>query len=219
MKLLFKKIEINPKTPKQLDYLNIIHSNVVTFCSGPAGCGKTFLAVAYGSYYLFNNVFKKMILIRPAIEAGERIGSLPGEIDEKMDPYVQPFYDSFGKITDLDNINRYKSNKRIEIIPIAYMRGRTFINSVILFDEAQNSTPQQMKMILSRLGKNSKIIITGDLEQSDISSENGFRDALVRLRDIKGLGMMELSEHDIQRHPIVKEILNRYDRSNTRGNP
>lgn len=211
MKLKFDRCEVNARTRNQMAYIQAIENNTVTFSSGPAGCGKTFLAVAYCAWKLLQHQYDKLILVRPVIEAGEKLGSLPGEIDDKMDPYMGPFYDSLYAIIDKKIIQDWKNNRKLVISPIAYLRGRTFTNSLIIIDEAQNTTIPQMKLILSRIGKGSKMVITGDPKQSDISGCNGFVDALDRLQGIAGLTYVTLKNEDIQRDKIVKHILDRYE--------
>lgn len=185
--------------------------NTVTFSSGPAGCGKTFLAVAYCVHRLLENKYKRLITSRPAVEAGEEIGFIKGTINEKMDPYMTPIYDSLAQLIDQKTLNEWVNQKKLQIAPIAFLRGRTFSEALVIIDEAQNTTIKQMKLILSRLGRNSKMIITGDPDQSDISGVNGFVDALDRLQGIPGLSYVTLQIEDIQRDKIVKNILSRYD--------
>lgn len=210
MKLHFQITDVVPRTENQLNYLQTIEDSDITFASGPAGSGKTFLAVAYSINQVLSSYFNKVVLIRPAVEAGEELGSLPGEIDARMDPYMQPYYDSLSKLLPTEQVRDWRQKRIIEISPIAYLRGRTFNKSIMIVDEAQNCSPTQMKMILTRLGKRSKMIVTGDPVQSDRSGENGFVDAMKRLQGIQGLSFVMLENEDIQRHKIIGAILERY---------
>ena len=209
-----RKGKINPRTQGQVKAINIIKENDLSLITGPAGTGKTFLSIVYAMALLDNNEVDKIILCRPAVEAGEKLGFLPGDLKEKVDPYLTPLYESLEKILPKNKLEDLFLNNIIEIVPLAYMRGRTLENSFMILDEAQNSTITQMKMFLTRLGVGSKSIITGDVTQIDLQSkkESGLVQVTKVLRDIKGIGFAELNQHDVVRHPLVKKIIEAYDR-------
>jgi phosphate starvation-inducible PhoH-like protein len=185
----------------------------VVFGLGPAGTGKTYMAVAMAVDYLKSKKVEKLILSRPAVEAGERLGFLPGDMKEKVDPYLRPLYDALYDMMPADKVERMLGNGEIEIAPLAFMRGRTLSNAFVIIDEAQNTTSVQMKMVLTRLGQDSRMVITGDLSQVDLPSNqlSGLADATARLRDIEGVGIYRLTGQDVVRHPVVARILKAYD--------
>lgn len=206
---------IKPKTEGQKRYLQAIFDHDLTFCTGPAGTGKTYLAVAAGAHLLKRHKAKRIVLARPAVEAGERLGFLPGDLAAKVNPYLRPLLDALNDMMDFDQVKRFMMNDVIEVIPLAFMRGRTFNDSVVILDEAQNTTVGQMLMFLTRLGNDSKMIVTGDPNQTDLEPgvESGLGDALVRLGGIKGIAHVHLDRSDIVRHRLVQNIVNAYERS------
>jgi phosphate starvation-inducible PhoH-like protein len=185
----------------------------VTICVGPAGTGKTFLAVGMAVTLLRQGAVKKIVLVRPAVEAGERLGFLPGDLVAKINPYLRPLLDSLNDLIDYEQVKKYMENEVIEIVPLAYMRGRTLNSAVIILDEGQNATVSQMKMFLTRMGMNSKIIVTGDLTQTDLppTLKSGLNDAVHRLRGIPRLAVVQLDESDIVRHALVQQIVKAYE--------
>ena len=209
-----KKGTVTPKTDGQIRYCKTVNNNDVVFCNGPAGTGKTFLAVCFAISALESNLIDKIVLCRPAVEAGENLGFLPGDLKDKVDPYLAPLYDALNILYDEKKLIKLLETKIIEIVPLAYMRGRTLDNSFMILDEAQNSTITQMKMFLTRLGVGSKSIITGDVTQIDLQSkkESGLVQVAKVLRDIKGIGFANLNQNDVVRHPLVKKIIEAYDR-------
>lgn len=205
---------IRPKTLGQRDYLEVIRKNDVTFGVGPAGTGKTYLAVVMAAIYLRKKIVSRIILTRPAVEAGESLGFLPGDLQEKVDPYLRPLYDALQDILGADLYQKFIARNIIEIAPLAYMRGRTLEDAFIILDEAQNTTAKQMKMFLTRLGQNSKMVITGDLSQVDLprGQTSGLYDATKILKDIKGIGISYLTAKDVVRHDIVTRIVEAYEK-------
>jgi phosphate starvation-inducible PhoH-like protein len=204
--------KVKPKTLGQKKYLEAVEKNDVVFVIGPAGTGKTYLAVAVALDYLKMGRVNRIILTRPAVEAGEKLGYLPGDLSEKVEPYLRPLYDAIIDITSPDKFNSYRERGIIEIVPLAYMRGRTLNNSFIILDEAQNTTYQQMKMFLTRLGFNSKAVITGDITQVDIEKEkSGLIECQKILEGISGIEFVYLNESDVVRHPLVKKIIKAYE--------
>lgn len=204
--------KVKPKTLGQKRYLEAVEENDIVFVIGPAGTGKTYLAVAVALDYLKSGRVNRIILTRPAVEAGEKLGFLPGDLMEKVEPYLRPLYDAIIDITSPDKFNSYRERGIIEIVPLAYMRGRTLNNSFIILDEAQNATYQQMKMFLTRLGFNSKAIITGDITQVDIEIEkSGLIECQKILKGIPGIAFVYLDESDVVRHPLVKKIIKAYE--------
>ena len=207
-------VHVKAKSPGQQNYLDTMRRNVVTFGIGAAGTGKTFLAVAQAAYLLRLKEVRKIILTRPAVEAGERLGFLPGDMQEKVDPYLRPLYDALKEIWGFDLYQKFFNRGVIEIAPLAYMRGRTLNDAFIILDEAQNTTSKQMKMFLTRLGFGSRMVITGDLSQIDLprGTKSGLAEATEILRDVKGVGIAELSSADVVRHEVVSRIVDAYER-------
>jgi phosphate starvation-inducible PhoH-like protein len=205
---------VKPKTDGQKRYAEAIFQHDLTICTGPAGTGKTYLAVAAAASLLKHGHCRRLVLARPAVEAGERLGFLPGDLQAKVNPYLRPLFDALHDMMDFEQVKRFMVNDVIEVIPLAFMRGRTLNESVIILDEAQNTTPAQMLMFLTRLGHDSKMIVTGDATQVDLpeGQESGLSDALRKLRGIKGIGVVELERGDIVRHRLVQNIVNAYER-------
>jgi len=211
-----KKGGIFPKTKGQEDYLRLIQDNDIVFSIGPAGTGKTFLAVAFAIAALENNEVDRIILCRPAVEAGESLGFLPGDLKDKVDPYLAPLYDSLRLMISDSQMKQYIEQKKIEVVPLAYMRGRTLDNSYMILDEAQNTTPIQMKMFLTRLGIGSRAIVTGDVTQIDLKKDaySGLVQAEKILNNVEGIGFVYLKITDIVRHQLVMKIINAYEIKN-----
>ncbi len=205
---------VKAKTVGQKNYINAIQNNTVTLGIGPAGTGKTFLAVAMAVNALRLKQVNRIILTRPAVEAGERLGFLPGDLQSKIDPYLRPLYDALYEMLGSEGFNRNFEKGVIEIAPLAYMRGRTLDDSFIILDEAQNTTPEQMKMFLTRLGFGSKVVVTGDITQIDLpyGAKSGLEQAADILKDINGICVFRLSDKDIVRHALVQKIINAYDK-------
>ncbi|MEB3004300.1 PhoH family protein [Capnocytophaga sp. G2] len=206
---------IRAQTPNQQKLLDLIGKNDMVFAIGPAGTGKTYTSVALAVRALKNKQVKRIILTRPAVEAGENLGFLPGDLKEKLDPYMQPLYDALLDMIPFDKLNSFIENGTIQIAPLAFMRGRTLDNAFVILDEAQNTTYVQMKMFLTRMGKNAKFIITGDPGQIDLPKKvsSGLIEALHIIKEIKGIGTLWLDDKDVVRHPLVKEIINAYTRA------
>ena len=207
---------IYPKTLGQKSYYYALKNNDVVFGIGPAGTGKTYLAVVFAVAALKNNEVKKMILTRPAVEAGENLGFLPGDLKEKVDPYLRPLYDALYDMLGVEQTEKLMEKGVIEIAPLAYMRGRTLEDAYVILDEAQNTTDNQMKMFLTRLGFRSKMIVTGDISQIDLprNTTSGLIRALDILEGVKGISFIHLSAMDVVRHPVVQRIIERYDGNN-----
>ncbi|MEK6269826.1 MAG: PhoH family protein [Planctomycetales bacterium] len=205
--------QIHPRTAGQQKYVDAIAKNELVFGIGPAGTGKTFLAVAMAVAALKKEAIKKIVLVRPAVEAGESLGFLPGDIEAKINPYLRPLLDALRDIIDYEQFKRYTEQDVIEVIPLAYMRGRTLNDAFIILDEAQNASIAQMKMFLTRMGIGSKIVVAGDITQIDLPphQKSGLVDAVKRLRNIAGFQSVELTESDIVRHRLVQEIVRAYD--------
>lgn len=215
---------VRPRTAGQSRYLDAIRENNLVFCIGPAGTGKTHLAVAMAAGHLKSDRIRKIVLVRPAVEAGESLGFLPGDLQAKINPYLRPLFDALREMMEHDMIRRYMEEDLIEVIPLAYMRGRTLSDAFIILDEAQNTTISQMKMFLTRMGTGSKIVVSGDTTQVDLPTEtqSGLTDALERLRGISGIASVKLSRTDIVRHRLVQEIVDAYEhgpkkRSSSKG--
>lgn len=204
---------IYPKTIGQMAYLKALKKHDVVFGIGPAGTGKTYLAVVYAVAALKKNEVKRIILTRPAVEAGENLGFLPGDLKEKVDPYLRPLYDALNDMLGFEQVERLIEKGVIEIAPLAYMRGRTLEDAYVILDEAQNTTDAQMKMFLTRLGFRSKMIITGDVTQIDLPKgiHSGLKKAIQILSDVKGISFIHLSAMDVVRHPVVSRIIERYE--------
>ena len=204
---------LKAKTIGQKKYINAIISNTITFGVGPAGTGKTYLAVAMAVKAFRNHDINRIILTRPAVEAGEKLGFLPGDLQNKVDPYLRPLYDALFDMLGPENFQRYVERGNIEVAPLAYMRGRTLDDSFIILDEAQNTTPEQMKMLLTRLGQNSKAVITGDITQIDLPDKrSGLIEALKVLKNIEGIAEVRLTEKDVIRHHIIQQIIKAYEK-------
>ena len=205
---------IQPKTLGQKEYINLIKNNDITFGIGPAGTGKTYLAVAMAVKAFKKDEVSRIILTRPAVEAGESLGFLPGDLKDKVDPYLRPLYDALFDMIGPDKFNKYLERGTIEVAPLAFMRGRTLDNAFIILDEAQNTTPEQMKMFLTRLGFGSKAVVTGDITQTDLpnKSKSGLIQATKVLKDVEGIGQITLSDKDVVRHELVQRIIRAYDK-------
>jgi len=210
-----QKRVIEPSTKGQLKYIETMLKNDVTFCIGPAGTGKTYLAVAVAVSMLRKKQIRRIVLARPAVEAGEKLGFLPGDIQAKVNPYLRPLFDALEDMMDFGQMRKFMELDIIEIIPLAFMRGRTLNDSAIICDEAQNTLPLQMLMVLTRLGLGSKMIITGDITQVDLEKGkvSGMVEAIAKLRRIKGIGCVELVQKDIVRHKLVQNIVRAYGKS------
>jgi phosphate starvation-inducible protein PhoH and related proteins len=211
--LMTRRGDLHGRTPRQVAYLQQIQDYDVTFGIGPAGTGKTYLAVASAVDAMNRDRVKKIVLVRPAVEAGERLGFLPGDLSQKVDPYLRPLYDALYDLAGYDTINKMFERGAIEVAPLAYMRGRTLNQSFIILDEAQNTTPEQMKMFLTRIGFGTKAVITGDVTQIDLQrhQKSGLVEAQKVLKDIKGIAMTHFLSADVVRHPLVQKIVNAYE--------
>ena len=205
---------VKPKTLGQKKYIDLIRENTIVFGIGPAGTGKTYLAMAMAITAFKNNEVNRIILTRPAIEAGEKLGFLPGDLQQKVDPYLRPLYDALYEIMGAEKFMQNTEKGLIEVAPLAYMRGRTLDNAFIVLDEAQNTTPEQMKMFLTRIGYGSKAVITGDLTQIDLAEgkKSGLIDAAKILSGVEDIGMITLTNRDVVRHPLVQKIINAYEK-------
>ena len=203
---------IKPRSKKQIEYFNLVKNKEMVFCCGPAGTGKTYLAVAFAVSMLKSGSVDKIILTRPAVEAGERLGFLPGDLKEKLDPYMQPLYDSLKDMIPSEKLKKYMEDEVIQIAPLAFMRGRTLDNAFVILDEGQNTTHSQMKMFLTRMGKNAKFIITGDPGQVDLprNAISGIKEAILILKNTPGVGIVHLDESDVIRNKLVKKIVDAY---------
>ncbi len=212
--LYSKKDVIKAKTPNQIEYVKSVRENDICFAIGPAGTGKTYLAVALAVAAFKKNIVRKIVLARPAVEAGESLGFLPGDFREKIDPYLRPLYDALEEMLPSEQLRNYIEKGIIEIVPLAYMRGRTLNNAYVILDEAQNATGMQMKMFLTRLGPNSKAIITGDITQIDLPtySQSGLVQVKEILRKVDGVGFVYFDKGDVVRHKLVKDIIDAYEK-------
>ena len=209
---------VKPKTLGQKSYVDKIRKNMITFGVGPAGTGKTYLAMAMAITAFREEEVSRIILTRPAIEAGEKLGFLPGDLQSKVDPYLRPLYDALYNIMGPEQYLANAEKGLIEVAPLAYMRGRTLDNAYIILDEAQNATPAQMKMFLTRIGFGSKVIVTGDLTQKDLEEgkRSGLEDAMFILKNVEGIAFSELTSEDVVRHPLVQRIVNAYEKDEER---
>ncbi|MBI4349118.1 MAG: PhoH family protein [Elusimicrobia bacterium] len=205
---------ITPRTPKQTEYVDLIRAKHMVFGIGPAGTGKTFLAVACALASLKSREVNRIVLTRPVVEAGEKLGFLPGDLYEKVHPYLKPLYDAFYGMLGPDKFRMWRDDEIVEIVPLAYMRGRTLESAFIILDEAQNTTPEQMKMFLTRMGMGSRVVVTGDMTQIDLpnKSQSGIILARQILKDIADIGFIEFGSEDIVRHELVRKIINAYDK-------
>lgn len=212
--LTTKRRVIAARSHQQAAYIQALKENELVFAEGPAGTGKTYLAVAFGVEMMMTGQMDRLILSRPAVEAGEKLGFLPGDIREKVDPYLRPLYDALHDMLPLEQVTKKIALGEIEVAPLAFMRGRTLSDSVIILDEAQNTTEVQMKMFLTRLGSNSRMIVTGDLSQIDLpkGTPSGLQDAIATLEGVRGVGFINFTERDVVRHPLVSRIVRAYER-------
>ena len=209
------KTRVHPRSPKQRAYLHAIREKDLVFGVGPAGTGKTFLAMAMALASLFRDEVNRIVLCRPAVEAGEKLGFLPGDLNEKVDPYLRPLFDALHDLAGHDRSNRLMTKGIIEVAPLAFMRGRTLADAFVILDEAQNTTKAQMKMFLTRIGRGSRVVVTGDISQIDLprGTRSGLVDALGVLRDIDEISAVEFSDVDVVRHPLVSAIIRAYARA------
>ena len=214
-----KSREVKPRTPGQGAYIDAIRERDLVFCTGPAGCGKTYLAVAMAIHALRTDRVRKIVLARPAVEAGEKLGFLPGDMLAKVNPYLRPLLDALNDMLDYEQVRRYMSKDMIEVVPLAFMRGRTLNSTFMILDEAQNTTVTQMKMFLTRMGEDSKIVVTGDVTQLDLPDDvtSGLKDAVGRLGSVAGVGTVALGRADIVRHKLVRDIVQAYDEGEAGG--
>jgi len=212
---------VRAKTFRQKQYIKALRTHDMVFCIGPAGTGKTFLATMVGMQALLNNEYERLILTRPAVEAGERLGFLPGDLQQKVNPYLRPLYDALHELVDPEKIANLMERGIIEVAPLAYMRGRTLNNSFVILDEAQNTTPAQMKMVLTRLGFKSRMVITGDVTQTDLPTiqTSGLLVAEKILHKVDGIAFCKLSQGDVVRHPLVQRIVAAYETYETKAMP
>jgi phosphate starvation-inducible PhoH-like protein len=210
-----RRSDLRPRTPRQRDYLNHILKHDITFGVGPAGTGKTWLAVACAIDALERETVQRLVLTRPAVEAGERLGFLPGDLAQKVDPYLRPLYDALYDLMGFDKVQKLFEKQTIEIAPLAYMRGRTLNHAFVILDEAQNTTPEQMKMFLTRIGFGSKAVITGDPSQVDLprGQQSGLVHALSVLEDVQGIASTRFTSRDVVRHPLVARIVDAYEKA------
>ena len=211
--LMTRRSDLHGRTPRQVEYLQQIQDYDITFGIGPAGTGKTYLAVASAIDAMSRDRVKRIILVRPAVEAGEHLGFLPGDLAQKVDPYLRPLYDALYDLAGYDSVNKMFERGAIEVAPLAYMRGRTLNQSFIILDEAQNTTPEQMKMFLTRIGFGTKAVITGDVTQIDLArhQKSGLVEAKQVLKDVRGIAMTHFLSEDVVRHPLVQKIINAYE--------
>lgn len=210
-----RKKSIKPRGRNQIGYIRAIRSNDINFGVGPAGTGKTYLAVACAVEALEQEQVRRILLVRPAVEAGEKLGFLPGDLSQKIDPYLRPLYDALYEMLGFERVEKLIEKNVIEVAPLAYMRGRTLNNSYIILDESQNTTVEQMKMFLTRVGFGSTVVVTGDITQIDLPNKtmSGLRHVLTVLKDINGISFTHFSSRDVVRHPLVQRIVEAYDRS------
>jgi phosphate starvation-inducible PhoH-like protein len=211
--LMTKRGDLHGRTPRQVEYLQQIQDHDISFGIGPAGTGKTYLAVASAVDAMSRDRVKRIVLVRPAVEAGEKLGFLPGDLNQKVDPYLRPLYDALYDLAGYDTVNKMFERGAIEVAPLAYMRGRTLNQSFIILDEAQNTTPEQMKMFLTRIGFGTKAVITGDVTQIDLQKhqKSGLVEAAKILSNVKGIAFTHFLSADVVRHPLVQKIINAYE--------
>ena len=211
--LMTRKTELHGRTPRQVEYLRQIQEHDITFGTGPAGTGKTYLAVASAVDAFERELVQRIVLTRPAVEAGERLGFLPGDLSQKVDPYLRPLYDALYDLMGFDKVGKMFERGAIEIAPLAYMRGRTLNHAFIILDEAQNTTPEQMKMFLTRIGIGAKAVVTGDVTQIDLQrgQKSGLIEARKILKDVRGIAFTEFQKEDVVRHPLVARIVSAYE--------
>ena len=219
--LMTKRGDLHGRTPRQVEYLQQIQDHDITFGIGPAGTGKTYLAVASAVDAMSRDRVKRIVLVRPAVEAGEKLGFLPGDLNQKVDPYLRPLYDALYDLAGYDTVNKMFERGAIEVAPLAYMRGRTLNQSFIILDEAQNTTPEQMKMFLTRIGFGTKAVITGDVTQIDLQKhqKSGLVEAQKILKNVKGLAFTQFLSADVVRHPLVQKIINAYEDYELKNQP
>lgn len=212
-----KGLQVLTRSANQTDYVRAMNSADLVFAVGPAGTGKTYLAVAQAVRQFLSEEVERIILVRPVVEAGENLGFLPGDLKEKVEPYFRPIYDALMEMIPPESLSRYLDQNLIEVAPLAYMRGRTLSRSMVILDEAQNTTGDQLKMFLTRLGNGTKAVVTGDLTQIDLAekSKSGLQEALDLLQGIKGIQFVQLTDHDVVRHPLVRKIIQAYERERT----
>ncbi len=212
--LMTRRGDLHGRTPRQVEYLQQIQDHDIAIGIGPAGTGKTYLAVASAVDAMTRDRVKRIVLVRPAVEAGERLGFLPGDLNQKVDPYLRPLYDALYDLAGYDTVNKMFERGAIEVAPLAYMRGRTLNQSFIILDEAQNTTPEQMKMFLTRIGFGTKAVITGDVTQIDLQrgQKSGLIEAQKILKDVKGIAITNFLSQDVVRHPLVQKIINAYEK-------
>lgn len=212
--LMTRRGDLHGRTPRQVEYLQQIQDHDISIGIGPAGTGKTYLAVASAVDAMTRDRVKRIVLVRPAVEAGERLGFLPGDLNQKVDPYLRPLYDALYDLAGYDTVNKMFERGAIEVAPLAYMRGRTLNQSFIILDEAQNTTPEQMKMFLTRIGFGTKAVITGDVTQIDLQrgQKSGLVEAQKILKNVKGIAITNFLSQDVVRHPLVQKIINAYEK-------
>ena len=212
--LVTRKTELHGRTPRQVEYLKHIQEHDITFGIGPAGTGKTYLAVASAVDAFERDLVERIILTRPAVEAGERLGFLPGDLTQKIDPYLRPLYDALYDLMGADRVAKLYEKRAIEIAPLAFMRGRTLNHAFVILDEAQNTTPEQMKMFLTRIGIGAKAVVTGDITQIDLpkGQKSGLKEAIEVLSDVRGLAFTQFKKEDVVRHPLVARIVDAYEK-------
>lgn len=213
-----RRADLHGRTPRQIDYIRNIQNHDITFGIGPAGTGKTYLAVACAVDALERDAVKRIVLVRPAVEAGEKLGFLPGDLAQKVDPYLRPLFDALYDLTGFDKVIKLNERNAIEVAPLAYMRGRTLNHSFIILDEAQNTTPEQMKMFLTRIGFGTKAVITGDVTQIDLDrrQKSGLIDAQQVLTGVRGIAFTQFTSADVVRHPLVQHIVDAYERQSNK---
>jgi phosphate starvation-inducible PhoH-like protein len=217
--LITRKTELHGRTPRQVEYLKSIQAHDITFGVGPAGTGKTYLAVASAVDAFERDLVERIILTRPAVEAGERLGFLPGDLAQKVDPYLRPLYDALYDLMGFDRVTKLYEKGALEIAPLAFMRGRTLNHAFVILDEAQNTTPEQMKMFLTRIGIGARAVVTGDPSQVDLPKghKSGLAEAVEILRDVRGIAFTHFLKEDVVRHPLVARIVDAYAQREQRG--